>query len=95
MMDRYHQAYIRLYNVAGLRTTEVASMLGIHRVTASRWKSEGINCDRQTLKRLNNLLKLVEKAIAARDLPLDSDSVKGKNERLSAINLILRSHMRR
>jgi len=82
-----------LSNGANLRTTEVAKILGTCRATISRYKNEGIgNCDDNTLARLDTLLKVVKKAMQAKDLPLENKDIRGKNSRLAALRHILRKH---
>ena len=90
------QRFDRLFTKGGLRTTEVAHILNVHRVTVSRWKHSPINCeDERMLLRINNLVKLVEMAIISGELPLDRYDVTGKYARLAALKEILLRHSRR
>lgn len=80
-------------NGANLRTTEVAKILGVHRVTVSRFKSTGLdNCEDFTLRRLDTLIKLTKLAIKAKDLPLEDRDIRGKSNRIIALAHILRKH---
>lgn len=87
------KSYVQLFDVAGLRTTEVAAILKVHRVTVSRWKSQGITCDIDVENRLTKLIELVSKAVTAKQLPLNSEFVAGKTARLIALKRILLHHM--
>jgi len=77
----------------GLRVQEISDIVGVHRVTVSRWLNEGnINCDQVISTRLMNLIRLLNKAIESRDLPLDKRGIKGKDNRLAALKTILLQH---
>ena len=85
--------YVALFTRAKLRTTEVSKILGIHRVTVSRYKNEGIgNCEDLTLKKLLKLIEITNRATAAKDLPLENKDITGKQNRLSALKILLRKH---
>ncbi len=78
---------------ADLRTTEVAKILGVHRVTISRFKHHGFeNCEPETLNRLLILLRVSNKAMRAGELPLKDKDIKGKNARLIALKQLIRRH---
>ena len=87
------EKYMALFTRAKLRTTEVALILGLHRVTISRYKSNGIrDCEETTLRRLELLVDIIHRAISAKDLPLESRDITGKSNRISALKLILNKH---
>ena len=90
---RLNEKYMALFSRAKLRTTEVALILGVHRVTVSRYKSYGIgDCEEPTLRRLEVLIDVIHNAINAKDLPLEDRDITGKMNRISALKLILRKH---
>lgn len=89
------QGYARLFDKAGLRTTEVATIIGVHRVTASRWKHGDIHCDDTTLIKLKNLILYALKAYTAGELPLDKFGIAGKNARLAVLKQILLRHAKK
>jgi len=82
-----------LFNKANLRTVEVANILGVHRVTVSRFKNHGIvNCEDAMLSRLDTLIKIVKKALAAKDLPLEDKDIRGKKNRVVALRTVIKKH---
>lgn len=92
----FDKRFMALFLRAKLRTTEVALVLGLDRVTVSKYKSYGTGaCKELTLKRMEVLVDVIHSALADRDLPFEDRDITGKINRLSALKLVLRKHKKR
>jgi len=77
-----------LLDDAGIRTTEIAALLGVHRVSVSRWINEKLQPNKFLRPAIIDLLSRVEQAVKDGSLPLP-EGVRGK-ERMPALRRTLK-----
>jgi len=92
----FDKRFVALFTRARLRTTEVALVLNLDRVTISKYKSYGTGaCKKITRQRMEPFIDIVHRAIIARDLPFENRDITGRVNRLAALKLILRKHRKK
>ncbi len=90
------EKFLAMFSMAKLRSTEVALVLSLDRVTVSNYKSYGTGvCKELTRRKIEALSDIVGNAVLAKDLPFEDRDITGKINRLAALKLVLRKHKKK